>query len=207
MERVIDGPNNIEMYNAASLKIFHLLKQPTKYMPLPEHKPSLPELVQDIVKKVKEKKQKLGKFMLRLAQRSYGLLNGFVLWEIVTMQGYENLGDALLKTGIVNIVDDKIAKETTKKFLQENTPKYKEHWHGQILKYKPDVVVCGGTFGAVCDTLGAEYYETSTGMKWFKDPELENCVYLRVWHPSAWRKPVCRIHDLLMIGAKEILSK
>lgn len=191
---VADGPN--DKYYEASLKVIHLLKQPTKY------NPSLPELIRQIVEH-----DDLGRrFMYRIAQRSYGLLYDFAPWNEVAKQSFQILGEALLKSGIVNIVDDQWASTTPIAKLGEWAKQYRAHWHGRIKECQPDVVVCGGTFDAVKNVL-LEQKNTnaaSTGMRWFNDPKVDKCIYLDAPHPTA-RWPVAMVYTYLMVSAKEIL--
>lgn len=199
---VEDGPNDSERYNETSLKIFHLLKQPT------QDNDSLPKLVQQVVKA-----NNLGKkFLYRLATRTYGLLNGFEPWETVIEREHEDveglgvLGDALLRSGIVNLKNDSVANSTPKSNVYEWAQSYITRWHGQIEKWKPQLVVCGGTFDAVKNALSPKDVRTaSTGMQWFADPKLDNCIYLDAPHPSA-RYPRRMVHTYLMASAQDILK-
>lgn len=191
-----DGPN--EKYYEASLRVIHLLKQPTK------EKPSLPELIREIVKD-----NKLGrKFMYRVAQRSYGLLHNFAPWEEVANQNNQILGEALLQSGIVNVVNDQCAKVTPQANLGGWAKQYINRWHGQIRECKPRLVVCGGTFSAIQGAFLQQERPkiASTGMKWFNDPELNKCTYLDAPHPTA-RYPLAMVYTYLMVSASEILEK
>ena len=197
--KVKDGPN--EKYSEASLKIIHLLKQST------EDNPSLPKLVRQIVDN-----GNLGRrFMYRIAQRSYGLLHNFASWKEVNEvneQGSQILGQALLKSGIVNIVNDQYASTTPKAKLTEWAEQYRGHWHGKIKECRPDVIICGGTFDAVKNVLlpqkGANV--ASTGMSWFNDPQVDKCIYLEAPHPTA-RYPVAMVYTYLMVSAQEIMTE
>lgn len=196
MSCVKDGPNNEERYREASLKIIHLLKQPTR------DSGSLPELVRGIVRD-----NKLGrKFMYRVAQRSFGLLNNFAPWKKACDQSDEALGKALLQSGIVNIVNDQCASSTPKSSLFELAEKYKERWYRQIRNWQPELVVCGGTFDAIIQVLKRKPIKASTGMRWFKNSEVEQCIYLDAPHPTA-RYPVAMVYTYLMVSAREILGK
>ena len=194
MERVIDGPNDEKMYEKARPKVMHLLKQPTMY------NPSLPELVQRIVRE-----NKLGKkFMYRLALRSYGLLNSFAPWNQVSEQEEKILGEALLASAIVNLADDEFAPNTPSEKVYEWATRNLNHWHGQITKWRPRFIICGGTFDAVWKALDKpEWFTASTGMEYFNDREVEGCTYLDAPHPTA-RYPVAMVHTYLMASAKEI---
>jgi len=196
-----DGPN--EKYYEASLRVIHLLKQPTK------ENPSLPDLIKEIVRE-----NKLGKkFMYRVAQRSYGLLNNFEPWKQVCKFESKALGEALLQSGIVNIRHDLCANTTPQDNLVKWANEHIEHWHGQIKNCKPRLVVCGGTFHAVKQAIKQTFKQAlqpqeqvaSTGMKWFIDPVVEGCIYIDAPHPTA-RYPVAMVYTYIMTSAREILK-
>ncbi len=211
---VEDGPNCPEKYKNATPRILHLLKQPT--MGPPDQPLSLPELVQKIVK-VNEGSERsdIGrKMMYRLAQRSYGIQNGFSSWEKVADRDDATIGDALLSSAIVNIKNDKYSGTTKPNDLYEWAKTEFTKWHGRVEEFNPQIVLCGGTFKAVCwafdEVSGNEIYIThaSTGMKYFCDhgPKIPSCVYLDAPHPSA-RYPVSMVYTYLMSSAKDILNK
>jgi len=190
-----DGPN--EKYYEASLRVIHLLKQPTK------ENPSLPDLIKEIVRE-----NKLGrKFMYRVAQRSYGLLNDFESWKQVCKFESKALGEALLQSGIVNIRHDLCDNTTPQDNLVKWAKEYIERWHGQIKNCKPRLVVCGGTFRTVKQALQQQeqLQVASTGMKWFIDPVVEGCIYIDAPHPTA-RYPVAMVYTYIMTSAREILE-
>ena len=191
-----DGPNDVKKYLCAHLKVMHLLKQPTK------RNPSLPRLVQEIVKA-----GKLGSmFMVRVARRSYGLLNDFAPSKEVEEKDHAALGQALLATAIVNLADNEFAKSTPPEKVHEWARENRDRWHGQIERWKPKAIVCGGTFDAVWRALGTPAWSTaSTGMEYFEDPDVPGCVYLKMSHPTA-RYPVAMTHTYLMTSAREILE-
>jgi hypothetical protein len=192
---VKDGPN--DRYREAHLKIIHLLKQPTKC------EKSLPELIKRLVEG-----NKLGrKLMFRLAQRTYGLLHEFTSWEEVQRQDTKSLGDALLRSGIVNIIDNEYSTKTPNDKLYQGVKDYKERWHGKLQECIPDLVICGGTFYAILKAwTGLKTETSSTGMEWFRDPDIKNCVYLNTPHPMA-RYPVAIVYTYLMVSAEEIINK
>ena len=192
---VEDGANS--RYDESKVKVLHLLKQPT------EDNALMSELVDDIVRAGKLG----GKFMYRLALRSYALQNGCLAHQETRKISKQDLGNALQQSAIVNLENEKLARSTDKKkvfeFAERN--ENKERWHGKILKLQPHFVVCGGTFGAVRKALGSPKNQgtTETGMDYFREPGHHDIVYLDMCHPSA-RYPLAMQHTYLVESAKEL---
>lgn len=205
MNAVADGPNDQTLWGQACPKVMHLLKQPTKNNLPTKENPSLPALIQQLV----QQKGIGKKFMYRVALRSYGLLNGFVPWEQAEKATDEALGKALLASAIVNLENMKLASDTPKGKVLEFAMDNRERWHGQIRTWKPQVIVCGGTFKPVWQAMQkiqkAPSSRSSTGMRYFSDPSVSGCVYLDAPHPTA-RYPLAMVYTYLMVSAKEILE-
>lgn len=202
MNAVADGPNDPTLWGQASPKVMHLLKQPTKNNLPTKENPSLPALVRQLV----QHKNIGKKFMYRVALRSYGLLNGFVPWEQAEKATEEALGKALLASAIVNLENIKFAPGTPKDSVSKFAEQKRKRWHGQIERWKPHVIVCGGTFQAVWRAMEKPpYWYASTGMCYFCDPSVSGCVYLAAPHPTA-RYPLSMVYTYLMVSAKEILE-
>lgn len=116
------------------------------------------------------------------------------------------LGQALLTSAIVNLADNEFEKSTPVTKVYEWAGGNLDRWHGQIERWKPRAIVCGGTFDAVWGALGEPAWSTaSTGMEYFEDPDVPGCVYLEMSHPTA-RYPVTIAHTYLMTSAREILE-
>ena len=196
--RVEDGPNDPDKYRDSSLKIVHLLKQPT------EDNPSFPKLVQRIVRE-----DRLGRrFMYRLALRSYGLLHAFAPWEKARENHDEVLGAAFLATAVVNLEKEEIATSTSQDKTDEFARRNLDTWHQQIIDLKPRIVVCGGTFNAAWRALAKpDWCKASTGMEYFRDKQVPcECIYMDAPHPSA-RYPLAMVHTYLMASARELLGR
>ena len=191
---VEDGRNS--RYGEGSVKVLHLLKQPTM------DNPSMPKLVDDLTKR-----EKLGwKFMYRLAIRSYALQNGFLSYGEVKNESKHNLVLALQRSAIVNLENNEFSTSTDKEAVLDFAIRNKDRWYGKILELQPDFVVCGGTFDAVWRALDiTEGGITQTGMKYFYDPEASGVVYLGMCHPSA-HYPLGMKHTFLVESAKELYS-
>lgn len=202
MNPVEDGPNDQTLWGQASPKVMHLLKQPTRNDLPTKENPSLPALIRQLVQQ-----KGIGKtFMHRLALRSYGLLNGFVPWEQAEKATDDALGKALLASAIVNLENIKVASGTPKDSVSEFARQNHKRWHGQIERWKPHVIVCGGTFEPVSRAMDKPPYRyASTGMRYFCDPTVSGCVYLDAPHPTA-RYPLSMVYTYLMVSAKEILE-
>jgi len=198
MNYVEDGPN--KYYSKSNIKIIHLLKQPTK-----NTGKSLPKLIEEIVK------DKLGrKFMYYLATRTYGLLNKFASWEETISKSDQVLGESLLKSGIINIEKKETVSTSNSAKVDKWAKDNKKCWHGQILKHKPDLVICGKTFNAVIKALNiskSKIQTAPTGMRYFVDPDIDKqIIYLDTFHPTAWKPPREKVHNDLMASAEIILN-
>ena len=196
MSEVQDGPIDLVRYRQAPLKIMHLLKQPT------EHNPSLPELFRELVAE-----GKWFPLILRVAQRSYCLLNAPSPWKQVAELPRETLAESLLCSAVVNLANDEFQRSTPINKMMEWARSKKDRWHGQVRTYEPDVVVCGGTCDAAWTALGKpEWVKLSTGMECFHDPEIPSCLYVEMPHPSA-QYPVKLVYTFLAAGVPEILAQ
>lgn len=196
MDAVEDGALDPGRYQECRPRIAHLLKNPTQYTP------SIPDLVRKAIEKSGSVK---GRLWLRLARRSYGLLNGFADWKDVCGLTRACLAESLLQVALVNVAYDE--DSTPSKAVLGAWAKAKlARWHGRILAIMPNIVLCGGTFYPVWRSLGNPTCRSaSTGMRWFRDPEIKDCVYLDTTHPSH-RYPVSMVHTYLMASARDILS-
>lgn len=195
---VADGRVDVERFKKASLRIVHLLKQPTEY------NPSLSGLIQRLVQE-----NRLGKkLMYRLALRSYGLLHEFKSFRETREIPRKELGESLLQVAIVNLEKTELSRSTSPEDTERYARDNRERWHGQIQEYSPHLILCSGTFSGVWRALGipeCKCKRASTGMWWFCDPEVPSCVYLDICHPMA-RYPLGMVHTYLMMSAKEILE-
>lgn len=193
---VQDGPIDPKKYAQASVKILHLLKQPTEY------NRSLPELFRELMAK-----EDWPTLMRRTAERSFCILNGGPSWREVLKARYSGLESAMLCSAVVNVVNDQFRASTDVDKLYDLAKTQKARWHGQIRKYKPDIVVCGGTFNPAWKALEKpEYYTTSAGMEYFFDPGLVGCIYIEMPHPSV-RYPMAMVYTYLAANVSEILTR
>lgn len=190
---VEDGGNSL--YAESTVKVLHLLKQPTK-----EDNPSMSRLVDDLVEA-----DNLGrKFMYRLALRSYALQNGFLPYGLAKGASQHILGEALRRSAIVNLENAASATSTERNAVKEYAIRNLQRWHRKVLDLRPDFVVCGGAFGAVWQALGRPDSRTvRTGMKCFRDPDCLQAVYLDMCHPTA-RYPLAMAHTYLVESAKAV---
>ena len=129
--------------------------------------------------------------------------------ELNARAGFDTqaLGSALLMSGIVNLSDNEFSTTTSPDKVEEWAKGNKARWHGQIRKWQPRIVLCGGTFNPVWRALGKpEWDKASTGTEYFLDPSVPGCVYVETPHPSA-RYPVRMVYTYLMASAGEILTR
>ncbi len=193
---VIDGPIDPETYKRASIRVLHLLKQPTQF------NESLPRLFLDLIT---EKNWSM--LMERVAQRTHCLQQNGVPWHDTPVKGDVALVEALKASAVVNL-ENAIFKKNTPldeldKMALDNLPR----WHNVILESKPDVVICGGTFDAVWKALGGpDWKKFSTGMQYFTNPDCPTVLYVEMPHPSA-RYPAAMTHTFLAASTREILDK
>ena len=203
MPELRDGPNNVTLYEQSPIRVMHLLKNPTPPKPN-ESKPneSFAGLIQQLVDRAN-----LGStFMRRLAERSYGLRNGFADWQTTKGQDDVTLGRALLATAIVNLAKDVFSSSASPEQVQQWAKQNRAHWHGQVQRWQPDVIVCGGTCDQVWRALNEpQWQRASTGMGYFFDSAPKGAVYLDAPHPSV-RWPASMVHTYLMVSAREVLG-
>jgi len=191
---VEDGANS--RYDESKVKVLHLLKQPT------EDNASMSELVDDIVRAGKLG----GKFMYRLALRSYALQNDCLTYQETRKISKQDLGVALQRSAIVNLENKEYAKSTPREDLVNSAKRNEKRWHDKITDLRPHFVICGGTFNAVRKALNKPQPDaTKTGMKYFREPKHHDhdIVYLDAYHPSA-RCSVAMVHTYLVESAKEL---
>lgn len=192
---VEDGPNSL--YSTASLKVMHLLKQPTNADP-----PSIPDAVDYIAKKGRPDSG----WAWRVSERSFALLNDCSSYEEVRRASGAALCRALQSVAIVNLCHDQLARSTPRSSLIPWATSNKARWHGQIVRYRPRLIVCGGTFDAVWQALGRPSRScTTSGMDFFHDGEVPDCAYLDMSHPGAYF-PLPMVLTYLIVGAREILA-
>ena len=201
-KEVQDGAVDPQAYESARPRIVHLLKQPTEY------NPSLPQL---IVRDIRGKS--LGRLFRRMGERSYCLQSGGRPWAELTHEKeapHELLSEALKRSAVVNVENRSCSKRTSGADLIRWALDNMRRWHTKIQELKPDIVVCGGTASAVWKAFGKRaegkehpWCRVSTGMWYFRDPEIAGCLYIAMPHPSA-RCPGNVVYTYLAASAREI---
>ena len=194
---VVDGPIDPGKYMEASLRVLHLLKQPTEY------NQSLPRLFLDLIAE-----QQWSTLMVRVAQRTYSLQHKGASWYETPDKDKPALAEALKASAVVNLDNSRFKKNTPPEELAQMAKDNLPRWRGVILECRPNVVVCGGTFDVVWKALGeSKIWDTfSTGMQYFPDPGNPAVLYIQMPHPSAMY-PAAMMHTFLAASAPEILSK
>jgi hypothetical protein len=194
MTAVLDGILDPNLYANSSIKIAHLLKQPTK------NEESIPQ----IVIRLRDENSLGGGLFYRLALRSYGILNGFASYSQCRREKPAILGQALGQSAIINLADDVFSKSTSPEQLHQLAFLNKNKWLNKISQCKPDIVLCSGTFNVVTNILQQNENATCscTGMCWFKFSELD-CIFCDVPHPSV-RYPLAMVHTYIMEGVRDI---
>lgn len=105
---VDDGPIDANAYRKASIRVLHLLKQPTEYTP------SLPALFRE-----KMEEDDASTLIKRVAERSYCIQNNGVDWQALDSLSKTELGNALFQSAVVNLQNAAFASSTAPGSLDE----------------------------------------------------------------------------------------
>jgi hypothetical protein len=185
---VEDGPlgRNEDKYQEQKIRVLHLLKNPTKCN-----------------KDMREALDKYGVsawFWKISAIRTYFIITFYEKKKTLNWNDIKPilndhrklLYGEIIKSAIVNL-SKKPGNRTTMdeevcRFAEQNF----EEWFQQLLKYKPNVIICGGTFNAVFNTLKKKGYvknedkrNTLNGEQYFIfEKESLKAVFLGCCHPS-----------------------
>jgi hypothetical protein len=171
---VSGGVVDENLFDSAEVKLMILLKEVNDPDQLEDW--SLVDLINDQINR-----QHFYPTWRRVGEWSFGLEQGFPSYQSIVGHMVEaNITNGLQNIAATNLKKSGGAGESVYEVIRQHAFAEKELWTKEIEIIKPDVVICGGTFGIAQEVLEFEAISCGSGALYGKSL---NTIFIGFYHP------------------------